>query len=122
MPMQPGGAVGVPGGVMIQAFRTNVKDGTKVKAAVAKVEAGLTKEQLAEWKKLTGEKVGFDLHPHYGVGFGGFTSPAFQLAVPLAPPQAVPPPLPVAPPEKAVPFAVPLAAPQAVPPPKKDKE
>ncbi len=103
-PTGPGGvamAGGGPGG-MVQNIRfdaVGLKDGTKVKAAVAKVEAGLTKEQLAEWKKVTGEKVGFELHPHYGVRLGGFmAAPAFQAVpfafpLPVAPPQAVPPPV-----------------------------
>jgi len=108
---QAGGFAG-PGGIVIRNVQFGgLTDATKVKAAVAKVEADLTKEQLAEWKKVTGEKVGFELHPHYGVRVGG------AMAVPAI--RAV-----------GIPFAVPLlppAPPQAVPPPvveekKKDKE
>ena len=82
-----GGGFAGPGGFVIQNVRIGgLKDGTKVKAAVAKVEADLTKEQLGEWKKVVGEKVGFELHPHYGVRLGGFmAAPAFQ-AVPFAVP------------------------------------
>lgn len=93
-PMPPGGGFG--GGGIVFAAPTGLKDRQREKAAVEKVEQGLTKEQLAEWKKVTGEKVGFELYPTFGGGFGGvIAAPALPVVpgIQIVPPPPVPVPV-----------------------------
>lgn len=81
----PFGLGGLPGAVVESVG--GLQDGRKIKAAVEKVEASLTKEQLAAWEKVTGDKVKFDLHAESVESFGGGTA---VPALPVIPAQPAP--------------------------------
>ena len=98
-------APGAPAGKMLQFFQTvgtQQSDPKQHAAAMVKVLDGLTKDQLATWKKLTGDKIGFEFPPDSSSFFSGrVMAPPLGLLPPPAPalPAGLVPPLP-APPKK----------------------
>jgi hypothetical protein len=97
---QPVFPPGVAGGVVGRPVLAGLTDPKARKATYEKAAETLTKEQLATWKKMTGEAVsGFD--PHAILTAGGsitvrggiMAAPAMPVVpgVPLVPPAAPPP-------------------------------